>query len=80
MCKIVGREGTASLVVIAALVSKISQENQRGGGARNSPPPSGARVNVVNVIAHSYLKSRSVVPQTDGGPLHSHTNISKDHL
>ena len=44
MCKIVGREGTASLVVIPALVQKISQENQRG--ARNSPPPpSGARVN-----------------------------------
>ena len=42
MCKIVGREGTASLVVIPALVWKISQENERG--ARNSPP-SGARVN-----------------------------------
>ena len=42
MCKIVGREGTASLVVIPALIQKISQENERG--ARNSPP-SGARVN-----------------------------------
>ena len=37
MCNIVGREGTASLVVIPALVEKISQENERGG-ARNSPP------------------------------------------
>ena len=36
MCKIVGREGTASLVVISALVQTISQENERG--ARNSPP------------------------------------------
>ena len=36
MCKNVGREGTASLVVIPELVWKISQENQRG--ARNSPP------------------------------------------
>ena len=37
MCKIVGREGIASLVVIPALVWKISQENERGD--RNSPPP-----------------------------------------
>ena len=39
MCTIVGREGTASLVMIPALVWKISQENERG--ARNSPPPLG---------------------------------------
>ena len=38
MCKNVRREGTASLVVIPALVENISQENERGGGARNSPP------------------------------------------
>ena len=42
MCKNVGREGNASLVVIPALVWKISQQNERG--ARNSHPPSGARV------------------------------------
>ena len=43
MCKNVGREGTASLAVIPALVEKISQENERG--ARNTPPPPcGARV------------------------------------
>ena len=35
MCKIVVREGTASLVVIPGIAEKISQENERG--ARNSP-------------------------------------------
>ena len=39
MCKIVGKEGTASLVVIPALVLKVSQENERG--LEKSPPPSG---------------------------------------
>ena len=39
MCKIVVREGTASLVVIPALVWKISQENERG--LEIAPPPVG---------------------------------------
>ena len=30
MCKIIGRDGTANLVVIPALVKKISKENERG--------------------------------------------------
>ena len=41
MCKIVGGEGTASLVMIPALVWKISQENERGGGLEIAPPPVG---------------------------------------
>ena len=45
MCKIVGREGTASLEAIPTLVKKISQENERGGGGLQiAPPPSEARV------------------------------------
>ena len=34
MCKIVGGEGTACLVVIPALAKKISQENERAGGSK----------------------------------------------
>ena len=41
MCTIVGREGTARMVVIPALVQKISQENERG----LETAPSGAQVN-----------------------------------
>ena len=50
MWKIVGREGTASLVVIPALVWKISQENERG--ARNSPPPPVGRGLSIKTIYH----------------------------
>ena len=41
MCRIVRRDVTASLVVIPAIVGKMSQENERG--ARNNPTV-GARV------------------------------------
>ena len=50
MCKILGREGTASLVVIPALVWKISQENEMGGGLEIAPPPVGRRVNLRHVL------------------------------
>ena len=45
MCKIVGREGTPSLVVTGNTCTGLEDiaRKREGGGARNSPP-SGARV------------------------------------
>ena len=54
MCKVVGGEGTTSLVVIPALVYKISQENERGGGLEIAPPPEGRGLNR-NYIGIRYI-------------------------
>ena len=39
MCKIVGREGTASLVVIPALIRRYRKKTRGGGGLEIAPPP-----------------------------------------
>ena len=63
MCKVVGREGTASLVVIPALVEKISQENERGG-LEIAPPPVGRGLRTVlfNVILQKFADRYRPIP------------------
>ena len=60
MCKIVGREGTTRLVVIPALVWKISQENERGGGGLEIAPHQlgrGLSANKANESAMAWIVS-----------------------
>ena len=62
MCKNVGREGTANLVVIPAFVNKISQENERG--LEIAPPPVGrgltdCKSNGTNIVCYTIEKLAS---------------------
>ena len=60
MCKNVGREGTANLVVIPALVQKISKKT-RGGLEIAPPPPVGRGLNNI-VKSEVYVHKKWVVP------------------
>ena len=50
MCKIVAREGTASLVVIPAFGLEDIARKREGGARNRAPLPSGARVNRENRV------------------------------
>ena len=68
MCKGVGGEGTASLVVIPALVSEDIARKREGGGLENSPSPVGRGVR--QPIAEWSCPTR------DLGQTHSHAPFS----